>query len=147
MDTELAALPIIDVDSHYTEPHDLWTSRAPLKLRDQVPRVAETPEGVEQWMLGDQLLGPLGFTVIRKDGSKSYGEISLPRFDQMSAAATEPEARLRVMDGFGLTAQIVYPNILGFAGIQMMKVDDAALRSFCISAYNDAASEFQRAGR
>jgi len=147
MDTELAAMPVIDVDSHYTEPRDLWTSRAPQKLRDRVPRVAETPEGVEQWMLGDQLLGPLGFTVIRKDGSKSYGVISLPRFEEMSAAATEPEARLRVMDEFGLTAQIVYPNILGFAGIQMMKVEAAELRSFCISAYNDAAAEFQRAGR
>ena len=48
MDRELAAMPIIDVDSHYTEPRDLWTSRAPQKLRDQVPRVTETPEGVEQ---------------------------------------------------------------------------------------------------
>jgi len=147
MDTELAAMPIIDVDSHYTEPRDLWTSRAPQKLRDQVPRVEETAEGAEQWMLGDQILGPLGFTVIRKDGSKSYGVISLPRFEDMSAAATEPEARLRVMDEFGLHSQIVYPNILGFAGIQMLKVQDAELRSFCISGYNDAAAEFQRAGR
>src|SRR4051812_48113457 len=98
MDAELAAIPIIDVDSHYTEPRDLWTSRAPQKLRALVPRVEETPAGVEQWMLSDQLLGPLRFTVIRKDGSKSYGVISLPRFEDMSAAATEPEARLRVMD-------------------------------------------------
>ena len=34
MDTELAAMPIIDIDTHYTEPRDLWTSRAPQKLRD-----------------------------------------------------------------------------------------------------------------
>ena len=33
MDTELAAMPIIDIDTHYTKPRDLWTSRAPPDAR------------------------------------------------------------------------------------------------------------------
>jgi hypothetical protein len=44
MDTELAAMPIIDIDTHYTEPRDLWTSRAPQKLRGLAPRVEESKE-------------------------------------------------------------------------------------------------------
>ena len=58
MDTELAAMPIIDIDTHYTEPRDLWTSRAPQKLRDLAPRVEESKEGNEQWLVGDLVLGP-----------------------------------------------------------------------------------------
>jgi len=42
MDTELAAMPVIDIDTHYTEPRDLWMSRAPQKLRDLAPRVSSS---------------------------------------------------------------------------------------------------------
>lgn len=97
-------------------------------------------------MVGDLVLGPPGFTVIRKDGSKSYGVISLPRFEDMSEAATRPEARLRYMDEFGLHPQILYPNVLGFAGNQMMKITDAELRNFCIAGYNDPMGDLQRVG-
>jgi len=147
MDAELAAMPIIDIDTHYTEPRDLWMSRASQKLRDKAPRVIDTLEGNEQWVVGDMVLGPPGFTVIRKDGAKIYGVISLPRFEDMSVAATQPEARLRYMDEFGLHTQILYPNVLGFAGNQMMKIEDIELRNFCITGYNDAMGDLQRAGR
>jgi hypothetical protein len=30
---------IIDADSHITEPADVWTSRVPVKYRDEVPVV------------------------------------------------------------------------------------------------------------
>ena len=30
---------VIDVDTHLTEPHDLWTKRAPARLKDRVPQV------------------------------------------------------------------------------------------------------------
>lgn len=146
MDSELAAMPIIDIDTHYTEPRDLWTARAPQKLRDRVPRVTQDAAGNEQWVVGDLVLGPPGFTVVRRDGSKVYGVISLPRFEDMSEAATFPAARLRYMDEFGLHAQILYPNVLGFAGSQMMKIEDRELRNFCISGYNDAMADLQRAG-
>ena len=42
MDTELAAMSIIDIDTHYTEPRDLWASRAPQKLRVMATRVEES---------------------------------------------------------------------------------------------------------
>ena len=29
---------MIDVDTHITEPRDLWTSRVPAKWKDRVPR-------------------------------------------------------------------------------------------------------------
>jgi predicted TIM-barrel fold metal-dependent hydrolase len=147
MDAELAAMPVIDIDTHFTEPRDMWTSRAPQKLRDFAPCVQVTNEGAEQWVVGDLVLGPPGFCVIAKDGKKSYGVISLPRFEDMSVASMNPAERLRYMDEFGLHTQILYPNTLGFAGNHMMKITDTDLRNFCITGYNDGMAEVQCAGK
>ena len=32
-------VPVIDADTHYAEPYDLWTSRAPAALKDRMPQV------------------------------------------------------------------------------------------------------------
>ena len=71
-------IPIIDVDTHYNEPHDLWTSRAPARLRDRVPQVKNV-NGIDSWVVErDAVLFPYsGVCVIRRDGSKMYGELSL----------------------------------------------------------------------
>jgi uncharacterized protein len=39
--------------------------------------------------------------------------------------------------------QIVYPNILGFAGHLVMRVEDEELRAFTLRAYNDAGGDMQ----
>ncbi len=145
--TEPTALPIIDVDTHFTEPPDLWTSRAPARLRDRAPRVERDDRGAERWIVDGGIdFGPPGFCVVRPDGSKHTGDFSLRSFDEMTPAASDPAARLAVMDQTGVHAQIVYPNVLGFAGADIMKIDDLALRNFCITAYNDAIAELQAKG-
>src|SRR6185369_5421798 len=47
----LEGLYLIDSDSHYSEPHDLWTSRAPAKLQDLVPLVRPNAKGELRWWL------------------------------------------------------------------------------------------------
>jgi predicted TIM-barrel fold metal-dependent hydrolase len=146
MQTALDRMPIIDVDSHFTEPPDLWVSRAPAKLAAVAPRVVEGAGGGELWVVADgQPLSPPGLCVIRPDGRKAYGTFTLPRFAEMTPAASEVGPRLRAMDELGLALQIVYPNVLGFAGVALLRVQDPALRAFCVSAYNDAVAELQRA--
>ncbi len=34
-------ISIIDTDTHWSEPHDLWTSLAPAKYKDLVPQIRE----------------------------------------------------------------------------------------------------------
>lgn len=145
--TALDEIPIIDIDSHYTEPADLWTSRAPASLRDQVLRVEKNSDGNQRWVVGrDIVLGPLGFTVVRRDGSKLKGDFSLDDYDEMSEAAYDPKARVRLLDELGIWGQILYPNALGFAGHGVMRIEDEALRRFCITGYNDAMAEVAEAG-
>ena len=144
MSTPIESMPLVDIDTHFTEPPSLWTSRAPAALREVAPRVVKNAEGNPQWIVGRDLpLSPPGFCVVRADGSKIAGRFSLQTFEEMTPAASEAGARLRVMDELGIRLQIVYPNILGFAGGSIMQVEDAALRLFCVTAYNDAVAELQ----
>jgi len=145
---DLALMPVIDVDSHWTEPRDLWTSRAPAALRDRTLRVERNAEGVDQWIVEDgQVMGQVGYCSIRPDGSKSQASIAFDTFDEVHPGAIEVEPRLDYMDEHGLAVQIVYPNILGFAGNWVMRIEDAEHRAFCCTAYNDACAALQEEGR
>jgi predicted TIM-barrel fold metal-dependent hydrolase len=147
MQASLSGMPIIDVDTHYSEPPDLWTARAPRKLAGRAPRVVRTQDGMDHWVVDDKLMfGPLGFCVIRKDASKEYGTLCLDRYEELHPGASQAKPRLAVMDQHGLTLQILYPNILGFAGNAIMRIEDPELRNFCVTAYNDAIAQLQVEG-
>ncbi len=144
MPETLETLPIIDIDTHDTEPGDLWTSRAPASLRDRAPRLTTDDDGVQHWVVDeDTRLGPPGFCVVRRDGSKAHGLFSLPTIEEMAAASNDPKARVAEMDAMGVRAQILYPNTLGFGGNAIMRLEDKKLRDFCVSAYNDGIAELQ----
>ena len=53
---------IIDVDTHVTEAPDVWTSRVPASMRDDVPCVREDAKGRMMWYLNDQIIAKLGMT-------------------------------------------------------------------------------------
>ena len=70
-----AHLHIIDVDSHLTEPHDLWTRSAPAAYVDRVPHVVDV-DGVPMWSIDGVLLDNRRVnlsSVIRPDGEKVAG--------------------------------------------------------------------------
>jgi predicted TIM-barrel fold metal-dependent hydrolase len=136
---------VIDVDTHLTEPHDLWTKRAPAKLKDRVPQVKKI-DGVESWVIdGDKLIG-LGAnpaSCVKPDGSKYAGldflKVSIRDVHPSSYSVKD---RVELMDATGVSAEIVYPNILGFGGQNAARVDDE-LRLASVQIFNDAMAEFQ----
>jgi predicted TIM-barrel fold metal-dependent hydrolase len=141
-------IPVVDIDSHYTEPPDLWTSRAPARYRDMVPQIKKDARGHEHWVVaGDVPFGPLGFTVVRRDGGKAYGTISLTSFEELDEAAYDPAARLRLLDRLGIYQQIIYPNVAGFGSNRFMEIKDEGLRLACATIYNDAVIELQQVGQ
>jgi uncharacterized protein len=146
-DDTLAGLKIIDVDSHLSEPADLWTSRAPARYRDLVPRQHEV-NGRTRWVVGEDIdLGGTGASsVIDVESAKMYGVgwMKLPA-TEVHAASSQPVARTAMLDHLGIHAQVMYPNLAGFGNQAFLRVGDEALRLACAQIYNDAGAEFQEA--
>ncbi len=142
----LAGIKIIDTDTHFSEPWDLWTSRAPAKYKDLMPRIGKVAAtGETKWIIGDgqMLASNCGHSAILRDGSKTGGFSFYGRdVHQAPDAANQVKARLELMDAQGIYAQIVYPNVLGFGGQSGQGVDEE-LRCVSMQIFNDAMAEMQ----
>lgn len=142
----LGGIHVIDADTHITEVHDLWTSRASPAWRDRVPQVKEVNGELAWYIDGDQRMGPAQTSCcIRKDGTKSSGfDLTRMGIADIYEAAFDVDQRLAYMDGAGITSQIAYPNLLGFGNQKSMGVDPE-LRLVTTQIFNDASAEIQQA--
>jgi uncharacterized protein len=140
----LRGIKVIDVDTHVSEWHDLWTARAPERLKNRVPRVVG--EGAERrWVIGEDsfLFAASASAAVMRDGRKSRGlEFFEKDIDDVHAGAHDVRERVKLMDEQGIHAQIAYPNILGFGGQRGMQVD-VEVRLESIRIFNDAMAEMQ----
>ncbi len=140
----LQGIHVIDADTHITEVHDLWTSRASASYRDRVPQVKEVNGELAWYIDGDQRMGPAQTSCcIRKDGTKSFGfELTKMKIDDIFEGAFSVPSRLAFMDDAGISAQVAYPNLLGFGNQKSMGVDPD-LRLVTTQIFNDASAEIQ----
>jgi predicted TIM-barrel fold metal-dependent hydrolase len=141
---DIRELHIIDVDSHITEPTDLWTRNAPARYAERVPRVVDV-DGVPMWSFDGVLLGRVNLSsVIRTSGEKVPGPAFF-EFDrkEIHEASSDMQARLEFLDRQGIHAQVLYPNVAGFGAQKFAEVDDVELRRLCVTLYNDAMVEIQ----
>jgi predicted TIM-barrel fold metal-dependent hydrolase len=137
-------LKVIDVDTHITEPHDLWSSRAPKGYADRLPHVVDV-DGVAHWAIDGIVLSRAGSSsVVAKDGSKSRGSEFLQwEIGDAHPAAYDMDARVEVMDEVGIYAQILYPNVAGFGSQKFVDVKDPEVKRLAAVVYNDAMAEIQ----
>ncbi|HXN60678.1 MAG TPA: amidohydrolase family protein [Acidimicrobiales bacterium] len=146
MTLALDGLRVVDADTHLTEAHDLWTSRAPAKYADRVPHVEEI-DGRPMWIVDGAELGFAGGGgVIDREGGKGRALEALYEWtiDRIHAGAYDPKARIEVMDDSGIYAQVCFPNSIGLGGQGISDVvKDPELRLLCVQIYNDAMAEVQ----
>jgi predicted TIM-barrel fold metal-dependent hydrolase len=140
-----SGLKIIDVDTHWSEPVDLWTSRAPAAMKSRVPRIERQGEKLN-WVLGEDrtvIMPGSPISVIGTDGTKRRsGDFMASRHGEVHESSTNLKARLEVMDKLGIHAQILYPNVGGSMSTYF-KTSDDELRGLMVRIYNDAAAEAQ----
>jgi len=148
MTTTLDPVKVIDADTHLTERHDLWTSRAPSALRDRMPHVA-CPSTWATWVVEGEVLGRAGAGgVVDKENVKgrSFEALYEWEIDRIHEAAYDPVARVELMDDTGIHAQIIFPNVVGLGGQNIAEaVHDVPFRLRCLQIYNDANAEMQAA--
>jgi predicted TIM-barrel fold metal-dependent hydrolase len=137
-------IPVIDADSHVSEPPDLWTARMSKRWVELTPHIvaSDLPSG-DLWVIGDHVLGP-AWGMAPAGWRHSFP--SHPRvIEEVDPAAWEPVARASRLDDFGIRAQVLYPNILGAHLRTVMEVGDRDFQLACFRAYNDFLTDFAAA--
>jgi predicted TIM-barrel fold metal-dependent hydrolase len=142
--TVLDTVKVIDADTHVVEPYDLWTSRVSVrKWGDRVPHVRWDDRAQEDlWFSGDQVIGSGAGA-----GAAGWSEAPprhAPKLELLDAAVWRPEDRLKLMDDYGIYAQILYPNVAGFGAGRFVQVSrgDENLALELIQAYNNYLVDF-----
>ncbi|HEX7858464.1 MAG TPA: amidohydrolase family protein [Sphingobium sp.] len=137
----LEGIKIVDCDTHFTEPPDLFTSRAPARLKNKVP-YQKIVNGVTRWHVGEDDFGIVGGNVIKPDHNKLLGRLSFPKLEDGHPGAYQVKPRLKAMDEMGVYAQICYQNSgVTQAGSLMQLGDEVGFA--VLQMYNDAAAERQ----
>jgi predicted TIM-barrel fold metal-dependent hydrolase len=136
---------VVDADSHWSEPADLFTKRAPAAFKDRVPHVEEV-DGQPMWVFDGHPLGRYSAAgVIGRDGTKESAHTALFEWphDQIHVGAYDPQVRLQVLDECGIDAQVIFPSTIGLGGQDLGAVEDQALCRLAVEIYNDGMAEIQ----
>ena len=136
-------IPLIDADSHVCEQPDLWTSRMPKRLADEIPHVEwdEEYKGYRWHIAGDPLQGVAAYA---QAGWKEYPPRHPHAIEDADPGSYDPKVRLERLDEYGIYAQVLYPNLLGFSVRSFLKLDHK-LATECVRTYNDFLTEFAAA--
>jgi predicted TIM-barrel fold metal-dependent hydrolase len=129
MSSASAPIRVIDADTHLMEPPDLWTARVPAKWLDQVPVAEIDDAGALRWRLGK--------TWLHTATSVGQGTTVRPTtWDEVDPACYDASERLKWMDRYGIYAQVLYPNLLGFQTYALMDLEPE-LQRLLFRTYND----------
>jgi predicted TIM-barrel fold metal-dependent hydrolase len=138
---------VIDTDTHVIEPYDLWTSRISVKkFGDLVPHVKWDPDkGEDSWYFGDRRTGAAASAAMA--GWHEYPPDHPRRLSDVNPGTWRAEDRLKIMDDYGIYAQVLYPNLGagGFGAGNYVGLKNPELMRLCVEAYNDWLSEFSSA--
>ncbi len=132
--------PIIDADTHITEPPDLWTSRLPKKYLEQAPRVIDGLHGGKAWAMPNGNTMSLSI-LINTAGQHPMDWEMIPKdgFDRMRKGAWDPAERIQDMNIDMVDVHLIFPSY-AFMIMGNDKDHDAYLAN--VRAYNDWMAEF-----
>jgi predicted TIM-barrel fold metal-dependent hydrolase len=138
----MSAYPLLDADSHISEPLNLWQERLPKKYRDKAPRMLTEYEGKPgAWWLIEEGRKPhnviLGF-----GANKTLEELQqfLKGFSYAGAhrGGWDPAQRLKDMDLDGVAGDVLYTTL----GFRMFWMKEAGFQRACFQVYNGWLAEF-----
>jgi predicted TIM-barrel fold metal-dependent hydrolase len=138
-------IKVIDVDTHVIEPYDLWTSRvSTARWGDKVPHVRwDETRQADVWLSGEDVLGPAASAA--QAGWKNAPPQHPPRLGDVDPVVWRNVDRLKLMDQYGIHAEVLYPNIAGFGAGRFTSLGDMDLALALLQAYNDFLTDWSSA--
>jgi predicted TIM-barrel fold metal-dependent hydrolase len=140
VDAMFAGIKIVDCDTHFTEPPDLWTANAPAGMKDKMPHVRRV-DGADGWYVGDRYFGSLGGNVIARNKNKLLGKLAFQTYDEIDPGSYEVNARLEAMDAMGVWAQICFQNGGVTQAGSLVALNDEPLAIAITQIFNDACAD------
>ena len=127
---------LISADGHLMDPPDLWTSNAPAKYRDRVPRMERFEQG-DAWVFPDRDT-PSPFNWGACAGRAPDEQGLWCRLEDINPGCYDAKARVEALDLDGVDAELLFPNGLDW-------VVDSSDREFHLTMtriYNDHLATF-----
>jgi uncharacterized protein len=134
-------IQVIDCDTHVIEAYDLWTSRiSTAKYGDRVPHVVRDENGVDLWISGGTVLNKAAWPAAA--GWKDAPPNNPPRLEEVDPRVWNPTERIKLMDDYGIHAEVLYPNVSGFGAGRFADMGDLELSYLLLRAYNDYLTDY-----
>jgi len=136
-ETRAVRYTLISVDDHLMEPPHTFEGRMPAKYADRAPRVVETEEGHEVWMIEDTPYFQVGFMCVAGRPREDH-RVEPARYDEVRRGCWDIHARIADMDIGGIWASVNFPSgVTGFGGTLFSQLPDAEFGLACVRAWND----------
>jgi predicted TIM-barrel fold metal-dependent hydrolase len=140
LDPLFEGIKIVDCDTHFTEPADLWVDNAPAGMNAKMPHVERIGEA-DKWVCNGRDFGSLGGNVIAKDKNKLLGKLAFQRYEQIAPGSYDLKERLKDMDDMGIWGHICFQNGGVTQAGSLVALEDDALAMAIIEIYNDACKD------
>lgn len=128
---------LFSVDDHLMEPPHTFEGRLPAKLADRAPRVVETEEGHQVWMVAGTPYFQVGFMCVAGRPREDH-RVEPARYEEMRRGCWDIHARIKDMDINGVWASVNFPSgVTGFGGTLFSELEDRELGVACVRAWND----------
>ena len=107
---------LFSVDDHLMEPPHTFEGRLPSRFEDDAPRVIETDEGHEVWMMEGTPYFQVGFMAVAGRPKEDH-RVEPSRFSEVRRGCWDIHARIKDMDIGGIHASVNFPSgVTGFGG-------------------------------
>ncbi len=128
---------LISVDDHLMEPKHTFEGRMPRKFEDRAPRVVETEEGHEVWMIDDTPYFQVGFMCVAGRPREDH-RVEPARYDELRPGCFDIHERIKDMDINGCWGSVNFPSgVTGFGGHLFSEFKDQEFGLACVRAWND----------
>ncbi len=128
---------LISVDDHLMEPAHTFEGRLPARLAERGPRVIETEEGHQVWMIEGTPYFQVGFMCVAGRPREDH-RIEPSRYEEVRRGCWDIHHRIKDMDIGGIWASVNFPSgVTGFGGTLFSELKDRELGIACMRAWND----------